>query len=134
MNLANVMAELATRLQTISGLRVFAFPPDSISPPAAIVSYPDNITFDETYGRGMDRMKLPVVAVVGKVSDRATAPALAAYCDGSGVKSLKSVLESGTYSAFHTLRVESIDFDVVSIAATDYMAALFTIDIAGQGS
>jgi len=30
--------------------------------------------------------------------------------------------------------VESIEFDVVTIAAVDYMAALFDLDITGQGS
>lgn len=134
MNLAAVMDDVSNRLAAIPGLRCFAYPPPTISPPAAIVSYPDTYTFDETYGRGMDRVNLPVVLVVGKVSDRATRDALGAYCNGTGPKSVKQVLESGTYTAFHTVRVENIEFDVVSIAAIDYMAAAFTLDIAGSGS
>lgn len=134
MDLANVMDAVSNRLATIAGLRCFAYPPPTITPPAAVVSYPDACEFDATYGRGMDRLKLPVVLVVGKVSDRATRDALGAYCNGSGASSVKAVLESGTYSAFDSLRVESIDFDVVSIAGVDYMAGAFTLDIAGQGS
>lgn len=134
MNLDDVMDAVSNQLDTITGLRCFAYPPDAVAPPAAIVSYPEEIVFDETYGRGMDRMSLPVVVVVGKVSDRATRDTIAAYTSGSGSSSVKAVLEAGTYSAFHTIRVESVEFDVVSIAGTEYLAALFTLDIAGSGS
>jgi len=134
MDLAAVMDQIDARLGTITGLRHYAFPPDAVLPPAAVVSYPDTLTFDETYGRGMDRMTLPVVVVVGKVSDRTTRDLLAVYCAGSGASSVKAVVESGTYAAFHTVRVMSIDFDVVGIAGVDCMAALFDLDISGQGS
>lgn len=134
MDLGAVMDELATQLDTISGLRVHASPPGSVTPPAAIVSYPESIAFDETYGRGMDRMTLPLVVVVGRPTDRSTRDALAAYCNGSGASSIKAVLEGGTYTEFHTIRVASADFDVVSIAGIDYMAAVFTAEITGEGS
>lgn len=134
MDLADVMDEVAARLGTIAGLRVHAHPPGSVTPPAAVVSYPDTYTFDETYGRGMDRMTLPVVVVVGKASDRAARDQLGVYVDGSGAASVKQVLESGTYTAFHTVRVVGAEFDVVTIAAVDYLAATFDLDIAGSGS
>jgi hypothetical protein len=97
MNLADVMDAVGDRLDTIAGLRVFAYPPGSVTPPAAVVSYPEGIEFDATYGRGSDRMTLPVVVVVGKASDRAARDKLGAYCDGSGASSVKAVLESGEY-------------------------------------
>lgn len=134
MNLANVMDEVSAQLDTIDGLRCFAYPPPTLSPPAAVVSYPDEYTFDETYGRGMDRLKLPVVVVVGRPVERTTRDRLGAYCDGSGPSSVKSVLESGTYTAFDTVRVEGIEFDAVDIGGVAYMAAMFTLDIAGSGS
>lgn len=134
MNLAAVMQAVADRLDTIPLLRCFGFPPDSLSPPAAVVSYPDAIRFDQTYGRGMDRMTLPVVLVVGKVSDRSAREQLGAYCDGAGASSVKQVLESGTYTAFDTVVVSGADFDVVTIAGTDYLAATFDLDIGGKGT
>jgi len=134
MDLAAVMDAVAGRIDTITGLRVHPHPPGSLTPPAAVVSYPDEIAFDETYVRGMDRMTLPVVVVVGKASDRAARDELAAYCNGSGARSIKAVLESGVYTAFHTLRVMRIEFDVVTIGGTDYLAALFDLDISGQGA
>lgn len=134
MNLGAVMDAVAARLDTIVGLRCFAYPPDAIQPPAAIVSYPETIAFDATYGRGMDRITLPLVVVVGKVHDRSTRDVLGAYCGGSGATSVKAVLESGTYTAFDVVRVASAEFDVVTIAGTEYMAGLFELDIAGQGA
>lgn len=134
MNLAAVMQAISDRLDTIGGLRCFAYPAPKVNPPAAVVSYPDEITFDETYGRGMDQMTLPVVVVVGKVSDRAARDQIAAYCNGSGASSVKQVLESGTYTAFDVVRVTGVKFDIATIAAVDYLAAVFELDITGHGS
>jgi hypothetical protein len=135
MNLGDVMDQVAGRLDTIDGLNVFAFPPDSLSPPAAWIAYPAAYTFDATYGRGMDRITdLGVVVVVGKVSDRSTRDLISQYADGSGSASVKAVLQSGTYNAFDGLRVTEVTFDVVTRGGTDYLAALFTLDIAGKGS
>lgn len=133
MNLADVMDEIATKLSTIPNLRVFPYPPDSLQPPAAVVAYPETYTFDQTYVRGMDRLTVPVVIVEGKPTDRSSRDRLAEYCDGSGPRSVKAALESGDYSAFDSLRVMSIEFDVVTIAGTDYLAALFDLDVSGSG-
>lgn len=132
MNIVDVQDQLAARLQTISNLRVHAYPPDRVSPPAAIVSWPDSCTFDETYQRGVDRMTLPVVLLVPKVSDRAARTELAAYCDGSGARSIKQVLDSGSFSNFR-VRVQSVVFDVVAFNGTDYSAANFSVDVVGNG-
>jgi hypothetical protein len=134
MNLSDVMDEVAARLSTIEGLRVFAYPADSLSPPAAAVLYPDGITYDETYGRGMDRMTLPVLVVVGKPYDRPTRDLIAAYCDGSGPRSVKAAVEAGDGASFDTVRVTGVEFPTATIAGTEYMAAMFDLDIAGAGS
>lgn len=135
LNLNTVMDEVAERLDMISGLRVFAYPPPKVTPPAAIVSYPGQITFDATYGRGMDRIPdLSVVIVEGRPTDRGVRERIAAYAAGAGSRSVKAVLESGTYTALDTIRVTGCEFDVVTIAAVDYIAAVFTVDISGRGS
>lgn len=134
MNLNDVMDEVGAQLDTISGLRVFDYPAQRIEPPAGILDYPE-IIFDETYGRGMDRMTLPVYIAVGQVSDRASRLTLAPYCSGSGSSSVKAVLEAGTYTAFDVLRVMSVDASaVLTVAGVEYAAALFDVDIIGQGS
>lgn len=133
LNLADVADAVSARLDTIAGLRCYAYPASSVAPPAAIVSYPDAQVYDATYGRGMDRMTLPVVVVVGKASDRSARDRISEYTAGAGAKSVKQVLESGQYSAFDMVRVVRADFDVVQIAGTDYVAALFELDVAGRG-
>ena len=133
MNLGDVMDAVATQLDTITGLRCFAYPPDSITPPAAIVSYPEEVLFDATYDRGADQLTLPVIVAVGKVHDRGTRDLVESYAGGSGASSIKAVLEAGTYTAFDTVRVARAEFDVVRIGGTDYLAALFDLDIMGDG-
>lgn len=134
MNLHDVMGELGTQLDTIAGLRGFGFPPDRLTPPAAVVSYPEDITYDVTYGRGKDRITLPVVVVVGRPTDRTAAKKLGEYASGSGATSIKQVVEAGSYTAFDAVRVMSAEFDVFTIGGTDYMGALFMLDIGGSGS
>lgn len=134
MDLATVMQAINDRLDTIAGLRCHASPPGSVTPPAAIVSYPDKYDYDETYGRGFDRISaLPVVVVVGRPTDRPTRDSIAAYVAPTGPSSVKAVLESGAYSAFDELRVTGVEFDVVGIGGVDYLAAIFTLDIVGSG-
>lgn len=138
MNLADVMDEIADQLRTIDGLRVFAYPPDQPPPaPAAIVTFPDSYTYDATYGRGMDRISdLPVVLLVGKVSDRTARDRIAKYVNGSGTDSVKAVLEAGTYTAFDTLRCVRVQFDRITFGGTgnEYLAATIILDIAGSGA
>jgi hypothetical protein len=128
------MDQLTTQLDTIAGLRCFGYPPDSITPPAAIVTYPEELLFDATYDRGADTITLPVIVAVGKVHDRATRNLVDAYCAGSGASSIKAVIEAGTYTAFDTVRVTRAEFDIVTIGSGDYLAAVFDLDIIGDGA
>lgn len=135
MILSDVMDEIAARLETIPGLRVFAYPPDNVQPDAAIVDMPETYIYDETQRRGMDRMDLPVDVLVGKVSDRASRDRIAPYFDGAGDRSVKTVIEAGTYTTFDSVRVRVADppFAVWIFAGVSYLAGAFTLDIAGPG-
>lgn len=138
MNLADVMQQLADRLDSEIDefQKVHGFPPDRVGgTPTAIVTYPDAYNYDATYGRGSDRIQnLPVVALVGKVDDRTTRDNIGKFADGSGPSSVKQVLESGEYTAFDTIRVQTADFDIVTISGTEYLAATFACDITGRGT
>jgi hypothetical protein len=133
-DLGDVMDQVTTQLDTITGLRCFGYPPDNITPPAAIVTYPEEMLFDATYDRGADTITLPVIVAVGKVHDRATRNLIDAYCAGSGASSIKAVVEAGTYTAFDTVRVTRAEFDIVTIGSGDYLAAVFDLDIIGNGA
>ncbi|WP_020385885.1 hypothetical protein [Kribbella catacumbae] len=135
MDLGAVMQAVADRIDTIADLRVYAYPPGTVAPPAAVVTYPGTLTYDATYGRGMDRIPdLTVVLLVGKVSDRASRDLITKWVKGSGATSIKTVVESGTYTAFDTVRVTEVTFDIIAVGAVEHLAATFTLDIAGQGA
>lgn len=135
MDLSDVADEIATVLGTISGLRVTGYPPPTVVPPAGIVSYPVAVTFDETYGRGMDRIRdWPVLVVVGKATDRTARDRIYDYAAATGASSVKAVLQAHTWTSLDQLRVTEVEFDVVTIASVDYIAAMFHLDIAGRGT
>lgn len=134
MNVADVMDEVAAALATITGLKVHPGPVGSVTPPAAIIGYPGPWTYDETYGRGMDSMALPLVVLVGRPLDVSTRDRLAAYIDGAGAQSVKAAVEGGTYTACDTVRVAGGDTDTYEHAGVPYLAAVFDLDITGSGT
>lgn len=133
MNLDDVMEEIGQVLDGIDGLRVYPYPADMVTPPAAVLSYPE-VTYDETMRRGMDRYSHPLWILVGKVSDRGAKKVIAPYLDGAGSSSIKATLEAHTWQSCDSVRVQTAIPDVVTIAAVDYLAYQFTLDIAGQGA
>lgn len=142
MNLADVMDEVAGVLDNIEGLRVHAFPADKVTPDAAVVTYPESYEFDATYGRGTDRMTLPVVVLVGRVTDRKARDRIGQYADGSGVKSVKEWIEKFNpsnpfplnWNSFDTARVTTVEFDIIRVAEVDHLTAEFSLDIVGKGA
>lgn len=87
------MDAIGTALATITGLRVFDFPPGSASPPFAFVDLP-SITYDHTHARGTDRATFPVLVAVGSASDRASRDAISAYTAGTGSSSVKAAVDA----------------------------------------
>lgn len=134
MDLAAVMDQVGDALDTIDGLRVFRYPPDSLTPPAAVVDYPEDLTFDETYGRGQDRLTVPVILYVGRWTDRSSRDHLAAYCAGSGAESVKAAVEAFAYTECDTVRVTQAEFEPHTIGGVQYVAAIFELDVAGTGA
>lgn len=134
MDVQAVVEEIGETLGGIDGLRVYDFPADSVTPPAAIVVLPDEVIYDETYGRGMDRMTVPVLLVAGRQSDRAAAKKIAGYMSGAGSTSVKAVINAvPAWTAMDTVRVMRSEFDVATVGGVDYFAALFDFDITGSG-
>jgi hypothetical protein len=138
MILGDIMDEMAQKLRQATSLagRTYAYPPASVKAPAAIVSYPEDYTFDATYRRGMDKMTGEVIIVVGRPHERQSRDLLTKYVNGSGPESVKALLDGGqgSYSSCDSVRVAKAEFDVVTIGGVDYLAAVFSVDIAGRGA
>lgn len=84
---------LAANLATISGLRQQAWQPDNINPPAAYI-FPQGVTFDNAFNRGMNTYTFVVTVVVGRQSERSSQNALDTYVSGTGSNSIKRAIES----------------------------------------
>lgn len=135
-NLSDVMDEIAERLRTIDTLagRVYAWPPGTITPPAAFVAYPGPGTYDLSYGRGVDRTEGSCLVLLGRPTERSTRDLLTLYADGSGAGSVKTVVDGdGTYASCDSVTVTAWDVDVVTVGSMDYLAVVFTLDIVGRG-
>jgi hypothetical protein len=134
MNLADVMDELGTALGTIDGLRVFPYWADRITPPTAVIAWPDPLTYDIAMHRGGDQAEVPVIVLAGKVDARTARDVLARYCDGSGAHSVKAAIDGHTATAYDSARVIRVEFSVVTVSAVEYLAATFFIDVIGKGA
>lgn len=135
MKLGLIMDEVAEACRAFTKLNVFAYPPADVKPPACVVSYPEQIVYDESYGRGYDRVSgLPVILVVGKANDgRNNRDQVTAWADGDAA-GLKRFLETYPYTSCDVVSVTDATFDVITIAAVDYIAVMLSLDLSGRGA
>lgn len=137
MKVQEVAEEIAGKLATITGLRTFAYPVASLPLPGALVGLPDEIEFDQTYGRGSDAMTFPLWVMVARGDERAAALTLMPYLDGSGAKSIKATVDStasNTYLTCDTVTVTMAVPGTYTYNGADVLGAEFTITITGSGS
>jgi hypothetical protein len=106
MNPSQVRDGLKTRLQTITGLRVYDLIPETPTPPCAVVGQLD-FTFDIDNARGLDQANVDIYVIVQRFSDRAGQDKLDAYLAGSGSSSIKTAIEGDRTlgGTVNTLRV-----------------------------
>jgi hypothetical protein len=126
-----VMDALGVRLATIAGLRVYDYRADNVAAPAAIVGLPTAIDYDGTKGRGSDRLVVPVVVLVGRVSDRASRDLLSAYIAGAGARSVKAAIEGAIDlgGAAQTTRVTSAVVAEITVANVVYIGVTFDCEV-----
>lgn len=127
--------ELADALAAIDGLNVPEWGVQRINPPAAIITLPERVEYDAAYQRGADEVPdWTVIVLVARPTDPEARRSIAGYAAGSGPKSVKQAIEAHAYTACGEPRVTSADFDVMSYAGTDYLAAIFHLAISGEGA
>ena len=110
MNVSSVRDGIKTRLQTISGLRVWDVIPDQVTPPGAVVGQLD-FTFDIDNARGVDLANVDVYVIVQRMDARSGQNKLDEYL-GSGAKSIKTAIEAdrtlgGTVNTLRVTRAEA---------------------------
>lgn len=107
--------------------RVYAWPADSVTVPAAVVGYPTDLNFDLTFQRGGDRAAIPVYFLVGKVSDRTARDRLSEII--SGATGIKTALDGDLDGAVQSLRVQDCRVEEITIGGVAYLSATFTCDV-----
>jgi hypothetical protein len=135
MNLQRVMEEIAEKLKMFTGMNVFDYPVDTVIPPAGILSYPERIAYDETYGRGEDMFfNLPVFMVTDRADSKSARNQISEWTDPTGLKSVKTFLDRETYNSCDSVSVPNATFDVMTVAGIDYLVAIFELNVSGEGS
>jgi hypothetical protein len=132
MILANVIDDLETRLKTIPGLRVYPWGTQKITPPGCVLTMPERITVRSVAGRGSRIEGLAVVVAVGRTTSRTAPRLLSPFVSTEGTQSIKYVLESGTYTAFDVVEVDTIEINELSLAGVDYLGAMINTNIVGK--
>jgi hypothetical protein len=121
---SQVRDALKTRLQTISGLRVYELIPEPITPPCAVVGQLD-FTFDIDNARGLDQANVDIYVIVQRFSERAGQDKLDGYLAGTGATSIKAAIEGdrtlgGTCQTLRVIGAESGTYDSQSITFLSY--------------
>lgn len=129
---STVRSGLKTRLATISGLKTYDYIPDSVNVPGAVVGQLD-LDFDAALNRGLDRASCTILLIVGRMSESAGQTKLDGYLASSGSTSVKAAIEADVTlgGAVQTLRVTNATAGSVQVAATDYLAYRYTVELIG---
>jgi len=93
--LTQVRDALKTRLETISGLHVYAFPPGQVQVPAAVITPADGefIDYNDSVSTGM--LSLTIALFVQRAQERSSTEAIDAYVARSGSSSIYATVEAG---------------------------------------
>lgn len=129
LDLNAIMDALGVRLATIAGLRVSDHVPKTVAVPAAIVGYPEEVTYDEAYGGGADSTVIPVTVLVGSVTDRVTRDELAAYAARAGAKSIKAAIDGNLAGTVHDARVSKAKVEAITYNGVEYLGATFRVEV-----
>ena len=131
------MGGIATRLQTISGLRATAYRPDQANPPFAWVELPSQIDYHNAFAHGTMRLDFTVKLAVSKAVDRIDQPALGAYMDITGTKSVHSAIEAdrtlGGLPGCDCIVISAKELDF-SYGGTGWYGAEFLLHVVASGS
>lgn len=131
MNPKTIRTALATRLATISGLRVAPSPRDLVNPPVAVISGPDPLTYGETWDAG-HHLTFTVRVLVPRGSEDAAQDKLDAFMSDDDDGSLYAAVEADKTlgGAVASAQVVSADNSgLIEVNNVSYLAVDFTVDV-----
>jgi hypothetical protein len=134
MIISAVRAEIRERLMTIPKLNGFDYNVKKVPVPGFTIGPPELIEYDQTYGRGQDRMRLPLLVLVGLISAEASERELEAYMDGEGARSFKAILNPSGWTSCDDVFVTSCEPDTYESGGVTLLGAEFTLIVCGEGA
>jgi hypothetical protein len=105
--------------------------PDEPKPPIAVI-FPETVSFDTSFGRGLDEYTFTIQLIVSKVSDRNAQSNLDGYCNPDGATSVKAAVESDRTlgGLIQDLRVtEARDYRAATINENTYLTVTFVVTV-----
>lgn len=131
MNIATIRTALSTALSTLFNERVATEPPDQITPPAAVISGPDPITYGETFEGTTHHLTFTVRVLVSRNVPRAAQSALDGYM-GDGAGSVYAALEAdqnlgGTVVSAQVVTAQNVGD--ITVDQVTYAVVDFTVDV-----
>jgi hypothetical protein len=131
-SVSQIRQGIATNLGSISGLRVSAIVPDNPNPPVAFIE-PQGVSYDTTFGRGMDEFDFDVTVLVQRSTDVRTAQNLLdGYIQSSGSQSVKQAIELDRKlgGLVQDCRVTGLtSYGQATYGETTYLAAVFAVKV-----
>jgi hypothetical protein len=131
-SLTSIRTEIGNNLGNISSLSVYAYVPDFVEPPTAVVGVMDAIDYDATIQRGADKYEIPVYLYVSRVDAQDSQDTLDGYLASSGASSVKAQIESDTTlnGQAQSVRVTSAsNYGVYNINNIDYLGVEFIVEV-----
>jgi hypothetical protein len=131
--LTEIRNGLATRLATISGLRVSATLPEQLNPPIAVIG-PEAITYDLNNRNGLHQYTMTVTLIVARADARSAQTQLDAYVAPSGSSSVKAAIEGDRTlgGKVDTCRVTTVtNYAMTDTLEIPYLGLDFTVEVWG---
>ena len=131
LNLAAIMADLATAAQTAlaTGRTAHGYPVEALQPGDAVVGYPEGEqALTATFGRGLDRVSVPVFLIAGLPQDVGTRALISSWLDDSS--SVVTAIEGYASSYWSSARVTGYSIDRFDPVGGNPMVVLkLTVDV-----
>lgn len=128
-NASTLQSALATRLATISGLRVADHLPEQVMPPMAVIQL-QSVNYHRAMNGGLSEWAFVVSLVAGRMGDRSAQLSLDGWMAWSGSSSVRAAVEADRTlgGACNTLKVaEMIAVRPLTIGDAAYLTCEFNI-------
>lgn len=121
------MDELAAACKTVDGInRTYAWPANKVEPPCAVIGWPTEIDYDETYGGTQHDYVVPVFLFTSMGNTpRVSRDRLANWIS----RDIKVAIDDFEYTDSPIAVVTTAESDVVELAGTQYMTFIFSVDV-----